>query len=154
LSKEKSVILIAYDGSDDAKAAIAAAARLFPGVETTVLTVWQRLIDTLTRSGAAAGVIIDYDEVDQATESAAQTRSQEGSQLALDAGLQATPLTSVVDRTVSEAILDAAHQVDASAIVMGTRGLAGIKEALLGSVSHGVIHRADLPVVVIPAEKK
>lgn len=36
-------------------------------------------------------------------------------------------------------------------IVLGTRGLTGIKSALLGSVSHAVLQRTDRPVMVVPS---
>lgn len=45
-----------------------------------------------------------------------------------------------------KAILDAA--VDAELIVLGSRGLGGFKELLLGSVAHQVAHHATCPVVV------
>ena len=35
-------------------------------------------------------------------------------------------------------------------IVTGARGLGGARSALLGSVSSGLIHNADLPVLVVP----
>jgi nucleotide-binding universal stress UspA family protein len=145
------MILIAYDGSDDAKAAIAKAAALTPGQDFTVLTVWQRFIDSMARSGAGVPLMVDYDEVDGSTEKLAQERAREGAKLVIDAGLKATAETAVVRTTVAEAIIDAAVHVDADAIVMGTRGLTGIKSAVLGSVSHHVLQHADRPVIVIPS---
>ncbi len=53
--------------------------------------------------------------------------------------------------TVAGAILAEAEAVDASAILMGSRGLTGLKSLLLGSVSHAVIQRADRAVIVVPS---
>ena len=39
----------------------------------------------------------------------------------------------------------------ASAIVMGSRGLTGLKSLLLGSVSHAVLQRADRTAIVVPS---
>src|SRR4051812_50074965 len=51
-SKEDTMrILAAYDGSIDAQEAIDHAARLVPGAEATVLTVWEPIQITLTRTG-------------------------------------------------------------------------------------------------------
>ena len=53
--------------------------------------------------------------------------------------------------TVAGAILAEAEAVDASAILMGSRGLTGLKSLLLGSFSHAVIQRADRAVIVVPS---
>jgi len=53
--------------------------------------------------------------------------------------------------TVAGAILAEAEAVDASAILMGSRGLTGLKSLLLGSVSHAVIQHADRAVIVVPS---
>ena len=49
----------------------------------------------------------------------------------------------------AEAIVRVASVRDADAIYIGSRGV-GRARALLGSVAHDVLHRADRPVVVIP----
>ncbi len=83
------MILIAYDGSDDAKAAIEHAGKLFPGEQTTVLNVWHRFIDTMARVGGGLGVIVDYDQIDKDSEKAAGEKADEGVALARETGLDA-----------------------------------------------------------------
>jgi nucleotide-binding universal stress UspA family protein len=46
-------------------------------------------------------------------------------------------------------IVDFAKQNRLDLIVMGSRGLGGIKEALLGSVSNAVVHKSHVPVLVV-----
>jgi nucleotide-binding universal stress UspA family protein len=54
----------------------------------------------------------------------------------------------VVQGPAGPAILDAAE--DADLIVLGTRGLGTVSGALLGSVTHHVVHHATRPAVVVP----
>ena len=145
------MILIAYDGSDDAKAAIEHAARLFPGERVTVLTVWQRFVDTLARVGGGGALVVDYGEIDRESEAGARERASEGAALANQAGLDAEPRTGVVDTSIADAILSEAAALEASAVVCGSRGYTGLKSLMLGSVSHHVLQHADLPVVVVPS---
>ncbi|MFB5610506.1 MAG: universal stress protein [Nitrosopumilaceae archaeon] len=46
-------------------------------------------------------------------------------------------------------IADIANKKKFDLIVIGSRGLGGVKEAFLGSVAHGVVHRAKVPVLVV-----
>jgi nucleotide-binding universal stress UspA family protein len=146
------VILIAYDGSADAQAAIERAAQLLSGQPATVLTVWERFVDVLTRSGAGIPVGgLDYESLDRSGEEQARQRADEGAQLAGQAGLNAQAHVRARVTSVADCILDEADDVGADVIVMGTRGLTGVKSFLLGSVSHAVLQHADRPVVVIPS---
>jgi nucleotide-binding universal stress UspA family protein len=148
------MILIAYDGSKDAEAAIARAGELFAGEPVVVLSVWEPLRDVVARTGAGlsglAG-IIDYEQIDAEYEAAGLERAEEGVGLARTAGLEARASTRRRENTIAEAILAEADRVEARAVVMGSRGLTGIKSALLGSVSHAVLQHADRPVMVVPS---
>lgn len=47
-------------------------------------------------------------------------------------------------------ILDAAGEVEADLIVMGSKGLSGIREFFLGSISHKVLKHAEASILVVP----
>ena len=148
------MILNAYDGSSDAKSAIDGAGELLSGESATVLTVWEPFVDVMARTGAGLGLapgIVDFEEIDTAYEHSARERAAEGVEQARRAGLNAQPRTRARHTTIAAAILSEADEVGARAIVMGSRGLTGIKSMLLGSVSHAVLQHADRPVIVIPS---
>jgi nucleotide-binding universal stress UspA family protein len=142
------VILICYDGSTDAKAAIAHGARMLRGQRATVLTVWSPFD---TAALGLSGGVEDMQESDEAGRLHAEHQAQEGAQLAIEAGFNADSRT--VDRrtTIADAILGEADALDATAILMGSRGLRGVKSLLLGSVSRTVIQHADRTVIVVPS---
>jgi nucleotide-binding universal stress UspA family protein len=149
------VILICYDGSDDAKAAIKHLGAVLPGAPATVLTVWAPFAKLA--SGSPRGrlsplaVITNVDEANDKMLAQAREVAAEGAQLASEAGLKAEPATVEQGESVAEAILSGADKLDADAIVIGSRGLGGLGSMLLGSVSHRVLQHADRPVLVIPS---
>ena len=148
------MILIAYDGSADAQAAIDRAARLFKGETATVLTVWERFVDIVTRAGAGMPIgQIDYEALDRGYEEQARKRAEEGAERARQAGLDAHALAGVRGNTIAATILGEADELGADAIVLGTRGLTGLKSLLLGSVSHAVVQHAHVPVMVVPSSQ-
>ena len=148
------MIVICYDGSKDARAAIEKAAELFASQPVTVLTVWQPFIEVAARSSLGFGMvpsIPDAGELDEASRQAATQAADDGVKLARELGLKAEPRVASQLTTTGRAILSEADDVGASAIVMGSRGLTGVKSMLLGSVSHEVIQRADRTVAVVPS---
>lgn len=147
------MILIAYDGSNDAQSAIDQAGVLMSGEPTTVLSVWEPFVDVMTRTGVGFGMTgeIDFEQIDKANEESAGERAADGARRASRAGLNAQPRTRARHTTIAETILEEADEIGASAIVLGTRGLTGVKSLLLGSVSHAVLQHADRPVIVVPS---
>jgi nucleotide-binding universal stress UspA family protein len=146
------MILLCYDGSDDARAAIEVAATLFPGQPAMVITVWEPVLDVMARTGGGLGAaMIDPTDIDAASETAAGERAAEGAEHAREAGFDAQSCATVRRATTAATILDEARDRQAAVIVVGTRGLTGIKSLMLGSVSHAVVQHADRAVVVIPS---
>ncbi len=56
------------------------------------------------------------------------------------------------ERFPSEAILRAAEELDADLIVMGTRGLTGLKHVVLGSIAERTVRMAHCPVLTVKAD--
>src|ERR1700744_5443089 len=136
-------LLVAYDGSDDARNAIQVAGRLMPGARCTVLTAWQPFVNTVTRAGGGfgfVGEIDDSEQIDRVTEQAAQRSAEEGVAVAREAGLDAHAATATRTGNAAYAILDEAEAAGVTMIVMGSRGLSGVRSLVLGSVSHAVLN--------------
>lgn len=145
-------ILIAFDGSADARAAVEYAGRLLGGRDAVVLSVWEPLL-LQANAVTLSGMVVDADAVarsDAAMEEATKTLATEGAELARKAGLRAEPRWQSGTGQVGDTIVDVAGGVGAALIVTGSRGLGGIRSLLLGSVSERVLRHARRPVLVVP----
>jgi nucleotide-binding universal stress UspA family protein len=144
-------LLLCYDRSEDAKHAIETAASLLVGRRTLVVTVWQPFADllgTIGWSGATASMV-DFVEVDRAAAEDGARVASEGARIAQQAGLEAEPVPVKATGPVWATIVETADRHDAAAIVLGSRGLTGVRSMLMGSVSSAVVHHADRPTLVV-----
>jgi nucleotide-binding universal stress UspA family protein len=142
-------LLIAYDGSDQATEAIVVAARLFGhGTRATVLYAWEptaRYVGTLGM--AATPIPVEDDAQDEAR---AVRLAEDGARQARALGLAAEARARRYTASAWRTIVDAAERDGADLIVMGTRGLSGVRSLLLGSCSHQVAQHAQSPVLIVP----
>jgi nucleotide-binding universal stress UspA family protein len=69
--------------------------------------------------------------------------------IARDAGLRPTGEVAEASGPLWEAIVEVADRLDAAVIVMGPRGLSGLRSTLLGSVSGAVVDHTDRPTLVV-----
>lgn len=148
------MILICYDGSADADAAVDAAAALMPGQPATLLTVWEPFVEVVTRYGPGLELWpeqLDQRRIDEAAQSAATERAEQGAARARGAGLDARGVAQPRGTTIGETILEEARALSAQLIVIGTRGLTGVKSMVAGSVSHAVLQHSDRPVMIVPS---
>ena len=156
---EDSPIVIAYDGSDAARAAVNQAAALFGSRHAIVLTVWEPgLADfmLMPNTMGTGTMMMPYDPatvqaIDKAAEDHAKDIAEDGVKLAQAGGLQAEALPVRDAADIADTILQTASERDAAAIVIGSRGLKGFKSKLMGSSSSSVLSRSAVPVVIVHA---
>ncbi len=132
-------VVVGYDGSECAKAALSAAvevARAY-GDKLTVAFGYE-----LSPVGSE---LHDYHA---ALNDLARTRVEEARTLAgtADGDVDAV----VVALPPAEALVHVADERDARVIVVGTRGESPLRGALLGSTPHKLLQLSDRPVLVVP----
>ncbi|HSR88225.1 MAG TPA: universal stress protein [Pontiella sp.] len=60
----------------------------------------------------------------------------------------------LVQEDAVSAIIKEASKLDADMIVVGSHGWGAMHQLIMGSVSEGVIHKAECPVLVVPTHKR
>lgn len=119
----------------------------------------------LRRSGLQASVVLanvqepthvyemvlarDPDLLDRASNAAGQAALKPARALLHAAGV--THEAEVVHGDPAQGIVDAAQRHGCDVIVMGARGVGGLRGALLGSVSGSVLERSPMPVTLVHA---
>lgn len=144
------MLLIAYDGSDHAKAAIRAAAEIAPRGQVTILTVYESLLTDAGTPKSDAGFPDDVEAADARALMRADSLAIEGATLATDIALDAATKTAPAHQSVAETILTVAGDLDIAALVIGTHGATGLRSVLRGSVAHRVLDHASQPVILVP----
>jgi nucleotide-binding universal stress UspA family protein len=149
-------VLIAYDGSDTARRAVREAAKLFGSRQVLVVTVWEPGLAYETAMPMAGlemePVPVDVEgarEVEDELHQRARRTAHDGAELAQSLGLQAKGLAVADEVHVADAIVGLARKRGVAAIVIGSRGLRGLRARLEGSTSKAVLKDAPCPVVVV-----
>ena len=144
-------ILICYDGSAEAQGAIVQAAELLGQQHAIVLDVGQVL--TAVESLAMASFAGGWAEIEELNETQARDQARDGVEEARRAGFEAEGRAVLASPTWA-GIVEVADEIDASVIVIGSRGLTGVHEALAESLSHTVAEHAGRPVLIVPRPTK
>jgi nucleotide-binding universal stress UspA family protein len=155
---DKETVIIAYDGSAAAREAIATAAKLLSGCHILVVTVWEPGLAYMTPTAPLEGTMMTppvdpelAQELDDSLKSEAEQLVREGAAAAASLGLDAEPLSIPDARDVPRTVIDLARERNAAAIVVGSRGLSGLRARLEGSTSKELLAHAPCPVLVVHA---
>jgi nucleotide-binding universal stress UspA family protein len=138
-------ILIAYDGSEYAQAAIKQAGeQLRGGRRAIVLTVWQPFGVT----GFVGAPVVAPVGVAENVERDARRVADEGARLARLAGFEAEGVAERGD-PIWERIVESADEHDATIVVIGSHGRTGLSRVLLGSVASTAASHTARPVLIV-----
>lgn len=146
-------VVMGYDGSPEAGAAIDVGGQLFPSAHAWITYLWvppfasekiRRRLRTRARDLDDLVAMVEQ-------EGAHQARRQVAAGMALSraAGWDAEPVMKKTWGGEGWRIAQSAEEVDADLVLVGSRGLGGT-QAVLGSVSDLVVHYCSRPIVVVP----
>ena len=148
LTAPQGPILLATDGSPDAALAGIAVSQLHGALHTAVHVVhcWMPVIGAYGPAG-----LLPVGAVEAYQEPAALVLKE---QLAALKRRKLVPeATYLLEGRATEMVPDLALELGASLIVVGSRGLRAVKRLVLGSVSEGIVHSTQTPVLVVRGAK-
>jgi nucleotide-binding universal stress UspA family protein len=134
-------ILVAVDGSKDADDALAQAIDMAESEHTrlTLITAIPEVPMAATIAPGGGALIEDPRPAAEATLRAARDRVPPD--LPVTTILSEKPIRTALIRQIAEGNHDL--------VVMGSRGRGALRSALLGSVSHYVLHHSPVPVLIV-----
>ncbi len=140
-------ILLATDGSREAQLARTTAVDLANSTnsELHVVTVAPGYPSYDVRNPAV---------VERLREQAEDILKAQAAKIEQEGGTVAEKHLRIAERYRAPQIVKVAEDIGAGLIVMGSRGLGGVRRALMGSVSDSVVRHAHCPVLVVRPEKE
>jgi len=147
-------ILLATDGSEDAKLASSTAADLAKSTNSELHVVCVEHTPAVFYE--LPGTILDpalQSRMEEGVEEATKAKLNEQVQKIRDAGGEITGVHARVGGPDTE-IVGLAGRLSAGLIVVGSRGLGPLRRALMGSVSDSVVRYAHCPVMVVRQQKE
>jgi nucleotide-binding universal stress UspA family protein len=156
MAPEAAPVLIAYDGSEVARAAVRHAAELFTGRPAVLATIWEPglaavpvgLPDTMG-VGSLPPDPATVETIDRLQREHASTVAGDGAAFARSLGLVAEPQAVPDEVDVADTLITIARERGAAVVVVGSHGISGLRRRLLGSVSRKLVEHCDRPVLVI-----
>lgn len=138
-------ILLAVDGSDHARHAIEAVAKLARSSAQLEVIILNVRTDPIFYSEITPETYQELDTIARAEQ--ARVLRQAADQ-ARAVGLNVVATLDPAGGVVTE-ILNAANEGQVDQIVLGTRGMGAVGGLILGSVAQRVVHQASVPVLLV-----
>ncbi len=136
-------IVVGYDGSDCAKAALGTAIEVAAAYEEKLIAAFGYEVNVL------GGNVPEYT---RALREVATARLQEAQAIVAESAPEVELEAVIVERAPAEGLAELARERDARVIVVGTRGEGPFRAALIGSTPHKLLQLADRPVLVVPED--
>jgi nucleotide-binding universal stress UspA family protein len=140
-------ILLATDGSEDAELARTTAMDMATSTDSELHVV------TVAPGYPSYDVRVP-EIVEQLRKQAEKILDEQVEKIERDGGKVAQKHLRIAERYRAQQIVRVAEEIGAGLIVMGSRGLGGVRRALMGSVSDSVVRHAHCPVLVVRHEKE
>jgi nucleotide-binding universal stress UspA family protein len=144
-------ILLASDGSREAELAASTAADLANATksELHLLSVARGNPDPVYQVHEASLRYETYEQALEAIKGEAQKVLDEQVQKVEEAGGSVKEAHLRIGERPDQAIIHLAEELGIGLIVMGSRGLGGVRRALMGSISDSVVRHAHCPVMIV-----
>jgi nucleotide-binding universal stress UspA family protein len=115
---------------------------------------WQPLASQRGRLGHNLRELVENpDDINQREEHLARTIAEEGAARVRELGAAAEGVAVEIDGPIEEAILTHAGELNATAIVIGSRSRSSLGSLLIGNVANEIVQRATCPVFLAPSPK-
>jgi Universal stress protein UspA and related nucleotide-binding proteins len=138
-----SQIVVGYDGSACGDAALAATLDIAGELNDQVVVVFG-----YAPPGTWGGEIAEHEE---AIEELGEKLMNDAKRQADERGVEIE--MELVPKRATEALIEVAEQRDARMIVVGSFGEPPLKGMILGSTPNKLLHVAERPVLVVPADR-
>ena len=143
----------------ESQAAVRAAASLFRGRTLVIVSVWEpgmaMAAQPVPDPTGLSYPLPDPEQiatVDRIQSEHAASSAEAGAALPAASGAEAEAVAQPDGGDVAETVDAVAAQRDAAAVVVGSRGLGGVKSKLLGSTSRRLLHDSAAAVLVVRAD--
>jgi len=144
-------ILLASDGSREAQLAARTAAELANSTNSELHLII--VPDSTYHTHELRSRYETYEEALEAVKGETQKVLDEQVQKVEEAGGSVKEAHPRIDKPPDQAIIHLAEELGVGLIVMGSRGLGGVRRALMGSISDSVVRHAHCAVMIVRPEK-